>query len=233
MAYQFFVGIDLEEESPTVAVSLLEKRANADGDDVEYHLDRLQRMKRSEDVVEKLKDLLTESQYVGRSVCVVNATSGEGIELQRQLTEGGLSPLGVAITGADTSSQEGSGFDLEGGGDAGADEGALIVSEHELVQNLIDHETEGSLSFAESQAGLASDLGQGLQKYRTTAHEAGAALSSIDVSPSRDAEHADLVLSTALACWMGDQHEFDPTEHLGGELPTTGQAKRIQRPDTN
>ncbi|PSQ68306.1 MAG: hypothetical protein BRD29_04185, partial [Bacteroidetes bacterium QH_2_67_10] len=48
----------------------------------------------------------------------------------------------------------------------------------------------------------------------------------------REEAHDVFVTSAALACWLGEERSFDPTEHLGGAAPTTGEAKRINRPDT-
>ena len=44
--------------------------------------------------------------------------------------------------------------------------------------------------------------------------------------------HATLVVSAGMACWLGEERSFDPTEHLTGDPPTTGEAKRLHRPDT-
>lgn len=49
---------------------------------------------------------------------------------------------------------------------------------------------------------------------------------------TREEAHDAFVTSAALACWLGEERSFDPTEHLGGAAPTTGEAKRINRPDT-
>ena len=49
---------------------------------------------------------------------------------------------------------------------------------------------------------------------------------------AREEAHDAFVMSAALACWLGEERSFDPTEHLGGEAPTTGEAKRMHRPDT-
>ena len=47
----------------------------------------------------------------------------------------------------------------------------------------------------------------------------------------REEAHDAFVTSAALACWMGEERSFDPTKHLGGTAPTTGEAKRMNRPD--
>ncbi|PSQ93796.1 MAG: hypothetical protein BRD52_00005, partial [Bacteroidetes bacterium SW_4_67_19] len=69
----------------------------------------------------------------------------------------------------------------------------------------------------------------------TTADEADPA-EQVPGEPSAQAQreeaHDAFVTSAALACWLGEERSFDPTEHLGGAAPTTGEAKRINRPDT-
>ena len=75
----------------------------------------------------------------------------------------------------------------------------------------------------------------GPQQRATTADEADPA-EQVPGEPSAQAQreeaHDVFVTSAALACWLGEERSFDPTEHLGGAAPTTGEAKRINRPDT-
>ena len=75
----------------------------------------------------------------------------------------------------------------------------------------------------------------GPQQRATTADEADPA-EQVPGEPSAQAQreeaHDAFVTSAALACWLGEERSFDPTEHLGGAAPTTGEAKRINRPDT-
>ena len=55
---------------------------------------------------------------------------------------------------------------------------------------------------------------------------------NLSAQATREEAHDVFVTSAALACWLGEERSFDPTEHLGGAAPTTGEAKRINRPDT-
>lgn len=55
---------------------------------------------------------------------------------------------------------------------------------------------------------------------------------NMSAQATREEAHDAFVTSAALACWLGEERSFDPTEHLGGAAPTTGEAKRINRPDT-
>jgi hypothetical protein len=54
----------------------------------------------------------------------------------------------------------------------------------------------------------------------------------LSAQATRPEAHDAFVTSAALACWLGEERSFDPTEHLGGAAPPTGKAKRINRPDT-
>ncbi|MFW5973014.1 MAG: hypothetical protein ACOCTG_03400 [Bacteroidota bacterium] len=229
MQYRFYLGIDADDQRPTAA-TLLEKRLDEDSGDISYHIHRLDRFAAETDVLEYVAAILADEPYVARSSCVVNVTENPSQRLHERLTEGGLSPIGVVVTGGQEASMEGSGFDLPGGDKAGVEDAGLIVSDHELVQRLINHETDGSLVHEQQQTRRTSDLAEGLRAYRMRAEDGEVALSGGE-TPERDVEHADLVFSTALALWMGDEHGTDSTDQLAGDIPTTGRAKRLHRPD--
>ena len=75
----------------------------------------------------------------------------------------------------------------------------------------------------------------GPQQRATTADEADPAEQATGdrgAQAQREEAHDAFVTSAALACWLGQERSFDPTEHLGGAAPTTGEAKRMNRPDT-
>lgn len=226
MEYRFYLGIDTDPEGGASA-TLLEKRLEREDADVEYHIDRIERLGGDGDIVEHVKDVLAEEPYVGHSICIVNASSREGRQLLRQMGAEGLSPMAIAVNGGEGATANGPSIQTT---DAGEEEAGFSVSEQTIIRNLVDHESEGTLVFENQQADLASELAAGLQDYRTKDVEEGSE-SSTEVSSAGGIRNHDLVVSAALACWVGDQQAIDPTEHLGGELPTTGGAKRMQRPD--
>lgn len=227
MEYRFYLGIDTDSED-RVSATLIEKRLERDDADVQYHIDRIERLGQNGDIVEHVKDVLAEEPYVGHSICVVNASSREGRQLLRQMAAEGLSPMAITVNGGEGASADGPGIQAA---TDDAENAGFSVSEQTIIENLIEHESDGTLVFAEQQAGLASDLASGLQDFRSRSGEDGSG-SSTEASSDGGIRNHDLVVSAALACWVGDQQAIDPTEHLGGELPTTGGAKRMQRPDT-
>ncbi|PSQ83073.1 MAG: hypothetical protein BRD44_05890 [Bacteroidetes bacterium QS_7_67_15] len=208
----------------------------------------------------RVQDLLvSEPQEVGHSVPVVNATGEMGRAALHAIEARGLTPVGITLTGGESAAQSGSGVDLEGGDSAADDEAGFFVSEADLCGRLVRLETQGRLTIEHESTRYASDLAHGLQSWRTRVDTAeqteeaealGEAIATGDDPSADEADPAEqvpgepsaraqreeahdvFVTSAALACWLGEERSFDPTEHLGGAAPTTGEAKRINRPDT-
>ncbi len=227
MESRFYLGIDAGADG-AVSAALVEKRQERDDAAVEYHINRIERMSENGDTVEHFKNLLADEPFVGNSLCIVNASQREGRKLVREMAAEGLSPMALTINGGDDPSADGAGIQTSDGEDSAG----FSVSERTIIRNLIDHETEGSFVFDAQHADLASELAAGLQDYRAI-ENSDESDSSAEALSEDSVRNRDLVLSAALACWVGDQQAIDPTEHLGGELPTTGGAKRMQRPDTS
>jgi hypothetical protein len=59
---------------------------------------------------------------------------------------------------------------------------------------------------------------QGLQSY------ASADKDGDGQTPSRPEAHDMHVTSAALACWLGSERSFDPTQHLKEDIQTAGAA---------
>lgn len=210
-------------------------------------------------LAERVQDLLvSERQEVGRSVVVVNATGSYGQAMLRAIQARGLSPIGITVTGGEGAAQSGSGLALEGGDTAADDDAGFFVSEAALAGRLTRLEAKGRLIIEQESTRYASDLAHGLHSWRSrvetfeTTEEAedigeaafaeteeGGDEEPTDAVPTgetggqaaREEAHDAFVTSAALACWLGEERSFDPTEHLGGEAPTTGEAKRLNRPD--
>lgn len=267
MAYAFFAGLDVHDHDATLA--LVEKEADDPDAAATYHVRRLDQMtglagadETHEALVDRVQGLLAGAPYTGRTVLVVNQTSALGRAIQGELTERGLTPVGVAFTGGEAAAQEGSGLDLGGGDDAAADAASFFVAERTLAGRLAALERAGRLVLSQDNEERMSDLAHALQDARARtggaeagtdaeapgeAEAAGAAQADVDATdeapeaggtpnPSEDAAREEsfgpLVRSAGLACWLGEERSFDPTVHLGGEAPTTGEAKRLHRPDT-
>lgn len=235
MAYEFYLGLDAEtseDETTSFSFSLVEK--NQEQGELDYRLHDLTRLEIDQnEMVDTIQNRISEDPFVGRTVCVVNVTEAVGRALHGALNNRGLSPVAVSISGGDAATQSGSGFDLEGGDTAGSDEGGLQASEHDVVSTVENLYHEGRIDTNILKTDEISELTRGLDQYRMVAKEPGQeGLESIDVAPGRSSENADLVIATGIACWLAEQHSFDPTEHLAGEAPPMNEAKREMRPDT-
>ncbi len=271
MAYAFFAGLDIKDHDATLA--LVEKEADDPHDAATYHVRRLERIgdladadEPHERLVDRVQNLLAEAPYTGRTILVVNQTSSLGRAVQGELTERGLTPVGVELTGGGAAAQEGSGLDLGGGDDAAEDAASFFAAERDVAGRLAALERAGRLVLSQDNEEAMSELAHGLQSVRALAGDAEADedaeaageaaqadASTADTvqadvdeadeapeaggtpSPSEEAAREErfdpLVISAGLACWLGEERSFDPTVHLGGEAPTTGEAKRLHRPD--
>lgn len=237
MAYEFYLGIDVPGEERPVTISLVEKTAKDEDAEPSYRVHRLEQIDRGDDSADKIADrvqnLIADAPYTGRTMVVVSKSDGRGEEITAGLSRRGLSPLGVVLTGGDTAAQTGTGIRVSGGDAAGTDEGGLNVSEHEVVECVERLYRSGRLSLQEARAEEESSLlAQGLQSYEARSARAGVALNDLSAEARRDAEHTGFVLSTGAACWLAEEHSFDPTDHLNGPPPPVGPAKREMRSDT-
>ena len=225
MAFEYYLGVDVDDKG-TVTAALVEKRAADDDESASYVSKWVREFEADRDVAKVASELQTaaaKSPYTGRVVVVVNDTELRGRELVTALVETGITPIGIALSGSDAASQRSTGLAGTGADDA-ADSSGFIVSEHELVQTLDElHQVDDFKAEGHDQGQQRIVVGIG--NYREDAHEAGDALDEISAEPRRSVEHSRFVISAALACWMGEQRSFDPTEHLGGWEPTTGEAK--------
>lgn len=235
MAYEFYLGLDAhsgEDGKVSYTLCLVEKDQN--NGKVTYRLHDLRRLDGAADeIASEIQDEISRDPFVGRTVCIANATEDAGAEVHHALNELGLSPIAMRISGGDAATQTGSGLDLEGGDSAGTDQPGLQVSEHEIVANVEEIYHDGRFDLQAVKTDESSRLAHGLDKYRLASREPGQeGLDSISPEPTRDTEDADAVLAAGVACWLAEQHSFDPTEHLAGEAPPIGEAKREMRPDT-
>lgn len=234
MAFEFYLGMDLTGQDETASLALVEKAADDPDAEASYRVRRLERLQdgaTDDQFASHVQDLIADAPYTGRTILVVSKAGDRGEALVEQLAGRGLSPVSVWVSGGDTAAQEGSGLTLEGGDRAGLDEGAITVSEHEVVEAVERLYRSGRLELDHEEETM-SLLAQGLQSYHARAADAGEALNEIQGEPSRDADHAGLVLSTGVACWLAEQHSFDPTDHLSGSPPPVGPARRAMRGDT-
>ena len=100
-----------------------------------------------------------------------------------------------------------------------------------------DEASEGAETLGEAEAAANEDDASGrVEAQGETVPDAVDQDNDAPTDASEEAPrqhpHATFVVSAGLACWLGEERSFDPTEHLAGDPPTTGEAKRLHRPDT-
>lgn len=216
MDIEYYLGIDMDGEGRTTCV-MVEKRQDKREEEATYEAQAVHEYaadQASDAVAGCVQSVLADRRYAGRVQLVVNDSERKGRELISALAAIGLTPLGVAISGADSATQHATGLagtDVDGD----ADTSGFIVSEHDLVETLDDLFHTGRLEVSSEDDALQRMV-VGIGNYR----EAGS---------ERGVEHARYVIAGALACWLGEQHSFDPTERLGGWEPTMGEASEKRR----
>jgi len=232
MAYEFFLGVDPDDDTDAVTLALIEKARYRNEDVVTYHVRQLLQRDGTDEraVAQFIQNMVADEPYVGRTDIVVNRTERRGRHLVEYLQEAGLSPIGVTITGGDSAAQTGL---VTGDGPRDAGEGGFLVSEHELVQNIEDLYGGGRFDMNQDSPEVSS-LGDGLLDYMNKAPEAGVALQHIDREPHREGLYDSLVLGAALACWYGEQMSLDdPEEDLEEEIRSIAERVRTERIDTS
>lgn len=255
MPYEFYFSIDAHRtgDQTKYAVALVEKSGEAtsrkertrEADRPEKQRYLAHTLKRYvdapvEEVVDDVLGEIADGPFTGRTTFVINIGEKVGRELHAALRDRGTSAISIAIAGGDTSSEQGRPLSFS----ASADE-AVHVSEREIVSSIEGIHRSGRLELDLVQDDAASDLVQGLEAYQVES-DAEDVEEEIDVEEADEAEtaarsttdlrrtteHADLVLAAGAACWLAEQHRFDPTEHLAEPPPPVREAKRAMRPDT-
>ena len=225
MEYQFFLGIDAvsatEGEGVDVALTLVEKEEAADNDDAPtYRLHRLEEgtaMEDAGDVADHVQSLLTQQPFVARTVLTVNRTEAAGQAVFRALADRGLAAIGAELT-AGTSAVSGS-----------TDEMNAAVSAFSAVDTLTNLYRGGHLDLAPLQEKkITSHLVHSLQQVGSNDaadDETASVRHELPTTPS-DAGYDPLLMSAALACWMGEEQSFDPLQHLKTQPDGVGHDKR-------
>jgi hypothetical protein len=246
MAYEFYLGLDVPDDTDHATVTITEKMSEDETgheEPIEYRLRELAKLplhsdgeEPGEEAANRIQTLLVDEPYIGRTILVVNKSNDAGQMMLDRLQEYGLTSFGVALSDSDAAVQEGSGFSLDGGDDAAQNESSFFVSEQALVSNLEQLHRRNRLILPPSNPHISS-VAQGLQSYRARTDaedsvEDGEELDTEASAPSRAIRENTFVRSAALACWLGEQHDFDPTTHLTDFRPATGEIKQNMRPDT-
>jgi len=174
----YLVGLDLGQARDYTALCIVERRDNG-----EYHVRRLERTRGTPypQVIERVKEIM---EKLRGAVLVVDQT-GVGAPVVDEFRNTGLRPVGVLIHGGDKVSKDGQ---------------THRVPKRDLVGVLQVLLQNGRLKIAPGP--LSDTLVEEMLNFRVkidpaTAHDS--------YSAWRDAEHDDLVLAVALACWYGER----------------------------
>lgn len=185
---KFFIGLDLGQANDYTALSILERlKPEGDGKEHTYHIRHLERVRGTAypTIVNKVTKMM-QSPGLKDDVSLVVDQTGVGAPVVDLFRQAGLRPIAVLIHGGDKETQEG---------------GSWRVPKRNLVGVLQVLLQSGRFKVA-SKLKLGPILQQEMLNFKVkidpvTAHDS--------YSAWREAEHDDLVLSVALACWYGQQ----------------------------
>jgi hypothetical protein len=184
MLTKFFIGLDLGQANDYTAVAVIE-RLKPEGD--AYHVRHLERVRGMPypAIVDKILKMM-ESPLLKRNAALVIDQTGCGRPVFDMFTDAKLDPIGVSIHGGDAATHDGR---------------AWRVPKRDLVGCLQVLLQSSRLKVA-SKLELGPILQQEMLNFKVkidplTAHDS--------YSAWREADHDDLVLSVALACWWGEQ----------------------------
>lgn len=219
MAHAFFLGVDAidgEDDRAAECTLALVEKTDEDGDDMLYRVHRISQQSEPDAaaIADKVQELATDSPFIGRTMFVVNQRTSLGNTIFAELQDRGLAPVGALITGGM-------------GAVAGTtDEVAVDVAEHDAVRRLASFYRDQKLQLDHLESEEASNLAHGLHSYDfSTPDESGQEMpEEPSEEPARVEQHDTVVLSAALACWIGSERTFDPTSHLKEDVQTTGRA---------
>jgi len=194
----FTVGLDLGQAQDYSALTTVQKV-----DPGAYHLRHIERFDLGTpypEQVRRVEELMQSGALRGRCELVVDQT-GAGRPVVDLFRDAGLNPVGVTITGGDTSSRDGREHRVP--------KRQLVATVQSLLQT-------GRLKFAEGLP-LAGVLTEELQKFRA---KINVSTGHASFEHWRKRDHDDVVLALSLACWRGENtrelppspksHSFNP-----------------------
>lgn len=215
MAYEFILGVDVvnaEGDTLTAAFTIFEKTTNDRDEAPQYRLDLLEErsgFESTDDLAEHIQSLLTQKTYVARTVPMINQTTAEGQAVHDALEERGLAPVGATLSSSSTTVS------------GSRDEMNAAVSAHNVLDTLRTLHRNGRVDLhAQKDTEEASRLVRAIEWFSESGvdEEGEERRVNMALAPEDDGPYEPLVVSTALACWLGEEQTFDPTEHLKKEL---------------
>lgn len=187
----YILGVDLGQAKDFTALSVLEiKSLN------EYHVNHLERLELGTPYptqISRITDLYNALKAMGKVQMIVDGT-GVGRAVVDGLVMHGLTFTAAHITGGSNVSREGL---------------YLRIPKRDLVASVAVLLQNKSLKISPSLA-LSDTLLKELLAFKVTFNARGSDSYGNDTLSWREAPHDDLVLSVALACWMGQKLSKKP-----------------------
>jgi len=188
----YIMGVDLGQVADYTAISILEifKNEKKEGYKREFDLRHLERPELGTSypkIIERVNELLYRPPLLGNSFLVVDQT-GVGRAVVDMFIAAGVKPIPITITGGTTVS-----FNVN----------EYHVPKRDLIVTLQVTFQDGRLKIAKGLT-LRDIFKQELKDFRikinlATAHDSYGAW--------REGQHDDIVLSVALACWLGNNED--------------------------
>jgi hypothetical protein len=204
---KFFVGLDLGQSQDYTALCVIEAVSSKGKEGATYHVRHLERIRGESypSIAEKVTAIMRSSALAGKSVLVVDGT-GCGRPVFDMFEKASLKPIGVYIHGGDAVTHDGN---------------IWRVPKRDLVGVLQVMLQTGRLKVS-SKLKLAPILQSEMLNFKVkidpaTAHDS--------YSAWREADHDDLVLSVALACWYAETAAPKPMPILIFPRPTPDQLR--------
>ena len=207
---RIFVGLDLGQSQDPSALSVVERAEVFNGMDwASYerrparrfrvlYLERVLLRTPYPKVVERVQRVVRQSAQIGRCTLVVDATGlGAPVVDMLRVANLGCEIVPVLLTGGEAES---------------CANGVWHVPKRDLITGLQVMLDERELGLP-SRLPAARDLGKEIAGMGVTISDRG----RVSYGRSRDGEHDDLVIATALACWRArrKEHPFYGTRSLG------------------
>jgi hypothetical protein len=203
----FFVGLDLGQSQDFTALCLLEAISGKGKEGATYHVRRLERIRGESypGIAEKVTAIMRSPALAGKSVLVVDGT-GCGRPVFDMFEKGSLKPIGVYIHGGDSVTHDGN---------------IWRVPKRDLV-GVLQVLLQTERLKVSSKLKLAPILQSEMLNFKVkidpaTAHDS--------YSAWREADHDDLVLSAAMACWYAETAAPKPMPIIVFPRPTPDQLR--------
>jgi hypothetical protein len=209
MAYEFILGIDVMPtagSSHSVALTAVEK-TDEEASQPQYRIERIEQADELDDpdaVAEYIQSLITQKPYVARTVPVINRTTAAGQAVHDALADRGLKVAGVTLSrGTATVS-----------GDRGEMNASVAVRDAVDMLQALYH--DGRLDVEPQQNDEASSrLLRAIEWFSDSGTDESGKEHRVTMPlDTADDRYEPVMVSTMVACWLGEEQTFNPTERL-------------------